>query len=251
MGLGGTRNLWANTTPRPLDPKFIFAGQDGGATLIHWHRTDQGLHTSGGVVDQWDDLSGNGWDAVGTTTTRPLFTASDSSISGYPSINFAKTGATKLVIAGLNLPAPGTTPTWVFAIGRYRTWTNNCQLIGGVSASRQALWLQPSAAPNMSIISGGTAGQTNKALAINTWGRMEGYFSNGNTDYSMIRGFLFRGPGAGTGNGTATGRQLNGGGTGAATDWDIAEWYECSGTPTLQQFALNARYIGLPDQGSV
>jgi hypothetical protein len=103
----------------------------------------------------------------------------------------------------------------------------------------------------MSIISGGTAGQTNKALALNQWGRCEGYFNNANSDYSMVRGFLFRGPGAGTGNGTATGRQLNGGGTGAATDWDIVEWYECAGTPTLAQFALNARYLGLPDQPSV
>jgi hypothetical protein len=62
-----------------MDAKFWFRGDHASAT--------------GGLVDTWTDLTGNGFSATGTTTTRPTLTASVANLNNLPALTFNGTSS--------------------------------------------------------------------------------------------------------------------------------------------------------------
>lgn len=68
------RRLW---TPRAV-----------GAGLKLWLRGDLGIGQTGGVVDQWGDLSGNSNNYVSTLTARPAYTAVDATFANRSTLTW-------------------------------------------------------------------------------------------------------------------------------------------------------------------
>jgi len=101
-----------------------WAPSDLGSALRLWIKADAGITSSGGLISQANDQSGNGFHLFSTGTNRPTLNATG--YNSLPSIDFAASSSTWLgtqaiggaaVPVGLNL---GTSCSFFF-IGRYTT----------------------------------------------------------------------------------------------------------------------------------
>lgn len=165
-----------------------------GASLLQWVRADMGI-TIGTGVSAWADQSGNGRDyAQGTGAQQPSYNATGGP-NGTPSVLFDGANDT-LSAAGLDLPAPATTPTWFWFIGRQITWTSGDRVFSG-SAGMQLL--QNGASPNLDMFDGAVA-NGNTAAALNTYVRAEVYFSGSANDYLKLAATSATGASAGNTN---------------------------------------------------
>jgi len=158
-----------------------------GANTRLWYRGDV-LTLNGSTVSSWTDQSGNGFNGTSAAATNePTFNATGGPNS-TPSVLFD--GVDNYVSnAVLNLPAPGTTPTFYWAVLRQVTWTGNDRLwgAGADAASLSVLDHMPSGTPYISQLNGGFPGvNPNNALILNTYKRIEVYFSNTTSDYIKV-----------------------------------------------------------------
>ena len=95
-------------------------------------------------------------------------------------------GADDLVVfANLNLPAPGTTPTWFWMVWRQKTWTTSDSIFGGGSTStfRLAQVAATGGSPNTTQRNGSIGGE-NPGAVLNSWVRSEVLFGNSAADYT-------------------------------------------------------------------
>ncbi len=237
-----------NVYPGGATPLTIF----GAASVLQWCRSDV-VVVSGGNVTQWTDQSGNGRHYV-PGAAGPTYTASDASLGGLPTINFARASSQYLVAAGLSLPAPSTTPSWMGAVCRYRTWTLNAYMFSSDSAAGLGVRHGPTATPNVRLInsSGGTA---NTGMVVNTWGICEAQWANSAStvvgtndtdaartgDYLRLLGTVTDGVNTG-GAHVATGRRI--GGSTTFADMDVAEIVYLNRKPTVADIVAWNSYLG-------
>lgn len=162
--------------PPPWTPADITS-----VTKYFWLRADSGTTIVTGV-SAWADryLLNNATQA--NAAAQPLLTASDAAFDNQASITFDGTDDA-LVFTGLDLPAPGTTPFWVWIIFRQLSWTS---LDWVFAAGNNTVALQQfTADPQLRIING-TAVSSNSGAPTGTTVRGIASFTNSAADYLKL-----------------------------------------------------------------
>ncbi len=184
---------------------------------------------SGAVADLLDlHTSGNNY-TQGTAGFRPAFTLNDATLRSMAT--FTGDGSDDfLTCSSYSTPAPGTTPVYIRSVLKNVTWTvgeniwNADQVAIGCSLSQN-----PTASPNIRM-NNGSAANTNAALAVGSWGRIEEQFTNSTNDYLKAISTVVTGTSAGNNN-TGTGRVIfSNNGHAAFTNAAMAMLISCEGT---------------------
>jgi hypothetical protein len=154
-----------------------------GAATVAWWRSDLGV-TIGTGVSQWSDQSGNGFHLTqGTGGAQPTFEASGGPNS-TPSILFDGSDD-RLINAAIDRAAPATTPTIIWMVVSQVTWTNGDRVCGfGAVATHMSLTQNP-VTPQWRMLNTVLV-NTNGALTIGNWGRVEAGFLGTTADYLKI-----------------------------------------------------------------
>lgn len=221
------------------------------SNILQWCRSDV-VSTSGSNVTQFTDVSGQAKHYT-PGTNGPTITATDASLSGLATINFAK-ATNQYLTSSLNLPSPSTTPTWVGGVFRWRTWTNNAYMIRSESAAGLGIRHGNTGDPSVRLINSSGA-LANTGSSQNQWVRFEALWTNAavttvgtgssaerNSDYLMLQGTITDGVNTG-GTHTATGRRISDSAT--STDMDLAEIVYLNKDPTADEMALWELYLGV------
>lgn len=163
----------------PVTPATIF-----GADLLQWVRSDQGVSAPGGFVSQWNDLSGNGLHYTqGVGIQQPAYNA-----TGGPNSQpyIACDGTDDGLASSLNLPAPGTTPTFRWAVCRQQTWNAFDMLFGNFTNATPSFRLLsfPAVSPNVCQNPGNV--NANASMAPATWFRVEQAYQNTIADWNKV-----------------------------------------------------------------
>ncbi len=209
-----------------------------GASTHAWWRSDI-VVLNGATVSQWTDQSGNGRHLTqGTAANQPTYNATGGPNS-TPSILFDATNDV-LVNAAIDRNVPSTAITFVWMVFRQVTWTSTRRLFGFGTANNTICAIQNSATPQIAQADT-TIVNSNTALAVNTYGRGEFYFSGSVNDYIKLIATTVSGASAGVTN-PAAGFKL--GASGATTlfgNLEIAEAAIFDTLPNAAQItALNA-----------
>lgn len=180
-----------------------FASFFTGGTVLQSVQSDKGV--TAGATFTWSDQSGNGKHYTQSVSGKqPTLTAG---LSGNPGLRFTA-ASQQLLTSALNLPAPGTTPTWIGIVWRAIATTANCRPLADTSTGTSQAILHPTGGA-------GDAGQFNGGFVnsapftLNAWECSEFYFSNSASDY-VKRGANSPVTGSGAGNATGTGRNIGG-----------------------------------------
>ncbi len=150
------------------------------------------------------DQSGNSKSySQATASKQPLISIG---LNGKAGLLFD--GVSHTIDSSLNLPAPGTTPSFIFWVFRSIAYNNIGILFGPTSGTAGSkLILATSSTPNLAEFNGGANTNTNSALAINSWGACEAYFSATTSDYLRLGATTVSGTAVSATN-SATGRQI-------------------------------------------
>lgn len=214
--------------------------------VAQWVRGDLGVHLTTGV-DTWADQSGNARDFTQPTGgAQPTYNATDATLNNRPTLTCDGVGM--FMDSTWARPAPGTTPTFVWAIIKQNGWTSTRQLIADKTVNR-FLMVQQAVNPNLLERCNGT-GNASNALAVGTWGRAEMYHSNTVADYIKLIGTTASGTVVGAGGvGTGTRFGCDAGGTLFAS-FSIAELLVTAGLPNAGEITgLNSYANGLYGAG--
>lgn len=140
--------------------------------------SDMGVTSSGGLVSQWNDFSGNARHATASGTARPTLAATDANFGNRASLT--GDGVANSLSVSWNPAAPGTQPLWFFLVMRQLSWTAGEYIFGATSL---VLGLAQSATTPQLRQFNTTGANANGNLAIGTAGVVETYFSNSTSDY--------------------------------------------------------------------
>lgn len=151
-------------------------------TPIFYLHADQGVTDDPGV-STWTDLSGQGKHATAAGGARPSWQANQ--IFGHHTVR-GDGAAHSMNFAGLDLPAPGTTPTWFLVWARFLSWTSGDALFSGSGTTTMRV-RQGNATPQIAA-NNGTVSNNNAAAVLNTLVRIECLFSNTAADYLKVGG---------------------------------------------------------------
>jgi hypothetical protein len=186
-----------------------------GASILQWVRASNGIVESSGRISQWSDISGNGKDYTQATGgAQPLYDATGGP-NGTPIVRFDS--STRNLDSALNLPAPGTTPTTIWAIIRQVTWVSVARILDSTTPTNNHLLWQRLSADRISM--GTNATNENNAALVGTWARFENYWSGSAADYiKLIATPVTGGTGA---TDASVGRRI--GATSGGAVFDIAE----------------------------
>lgn len=142
-------------------------------TLQIWVRADMGI-TIGTGVSAWADQSGNANDFVqGTGGAQPAYSSSDSTLGGRASVQ--GDGSSDLMTNAYNPPLPGTSPIFVWTIGKAASWTNADTYFSGASTS--ILRVNQQGSTPLVLATNGVA-SASIAMTVGTWFRTENSFAN-------------------------------------------------------------------------
>lgn len=135
-------------------------------------------------VAAWADQSGNARDYLqATATAQP-----ELSVAGGPNataiVKFNGLSS-QMTAATLALPAPGTTPTYVWLVLLQDTWTINEVFLSGQDGTARHQLAQLTSTPTLGANNGGTA-NSSSALALDAWGRVEIGFTNSTSDFIKL-----------------------------------------------------------------
>lgn len=162
-------------------PGFVTAPtveQMFGATLLNHMTSRAGIGVATGQpIPSWADQSSHGFNATAATVARPLYLANAQGTT--PGVQYNGTTNIMLVDSGLNLPAPSVTPTWSWEISRPDGYSSGGRFWG--SAVNVAALLMFGGSPNVEIFNGSFGG--NAAAVLNSFNRIESYFSNSAAAY--------------------------------------------------------------------
>lgn len=202
-------------------------------TMLQWVRADLGVTIDTGV-SVWADQSGNGADyAQATGTAQPAVTVADVSLNGQDTITFD--GTSDFLAATLALPAPGTTPTFIWAILRQNAWTITRNIFSDTTATRLLIF-QQTAEPGITMAST-TQVNNNTAVAVGAWCRLACQFQNSTSDYLKLAATSVTGASANNFAGGG-GRRIAINSTGSAfCSMSLAELIYFAGVPTAGQLA--------------
>lgn len=213
-----------------LTPLDIMSGN----IVAGWDAAD----LSATPVASWVDASGNGF-TLTEATNQPSWNATGGPNS-QPSVLFDGVND-MLTNTSLDLPAPGTTPTFYWAIMRQVTSTpaENIFAAGGTSLFLR----QTGASPN--VAQGNTSFPSNShgGWTLNTFMRVEVYFSNSTSDYIKAgAAAATTGQNAGNSDPTATFRLATASG-GSFSNIEVCEFWIFNTLPTTGQRASLDAYV--------
>lgn len=230
----------ADPTGTP-DPATIFAGN-----LLQWCRADV-VSVTGSDVDQFTDQSGNAEHYTAAGAARP--TLNSAALNGQDTITFDGADHTMLASA-LDLPAPGTTPTYCWIVARQLGWSSNAVLASAEGGNVMA-FKQSGSSPNTRQDNNGAAnGPLNSAGIINSWFLWQMLWSNSTSDYVTIGSTTVTG--TDTGNSNSTGRRLGSRNAGLSkSNIEIGEIGYCAADASAGQKTALATYVSDYWGGSV
>ena len=179
IGIGICFGSGGVAAPIPEPPETL------GANLILRCRSDVGTAAS------WTDQVGGAHFVQGTGANQPTINATGGP-NGTPSFLFD--GVDNYMVSPINLPAPGTTPTYLWLIFRQVTWTSGRRLLNSGTANRMH-FLQTGATPQ--INSGNGVNYSNTNATVNTYRRAEVLWNNAASDYFKIGSVETTGAGMG------------------------------------------------------
>lgn len=163
---------------RPM-PATGFNGNFGAlfSGVLQYLRSDLGLTTNGPIVNAWADQSGNGVHVTEATAVVGLGTVT-AGLNGHAGIAGGLIGQYGTFV--LNLPPPGTTPTFFWGVARLLTNPGVGQgwLLGEATAQ---MLVYAAAGANMSLFN--NAGVGPATATVNSWGRFEAAFTFTASDY--------------------------------------------------------------------
>ncbi len=205
-----------------------------GANLIQWVRADQGRTIVTGV-SQWDDLSGHAAHFTqASTVSQPAYNATGGPNS-QPCITWDT--ADDYMDSVLALPAPGTTPTFRWAITRFTTWANFGVLYGAYLGGFGAM-MNPNSGTNIQQVNAGLANAVD-GIATGSWFRHEQLWRNAagaSGDWNKLRATRVNTENAGNtampgGNVMTIGKTQSG----VACGVSVCEFLHANVVPTTQQ----------------
>jgi hypothetical protein len=157
---------------------------------------------NGSTVSAWADQSGRGNDYVQATASKqPTF--------GAEALFFDGTDD-EMVASGLNLPAPGTTPTYIWLILSQSSWSLGDCIVGADLPANSNAYTeinQNPGTPSLRMDNSGVTFQSSSGLPVSTWGRVEAGFTNSTADFIKCRSTSVTGTNCGNNSGQ-TGRRL-------------------------------------------
>lgn len=225
----------ARATPPTLAQFFT------SAVLLQHVKADIGIATAvGSPVTTWTDQSGNGNDRTAATHGGVL-TASQ--LIGKPGVQFGTGGVNtnQTDTTALNLPAPGTTPTFIFGVFRQDGYAAGAGRIFGNSGA--AGLIQFGTTPTLQQYNNGTISNPSSGAAIGAPVRFKDFFNNATTDFMTIGG-ASKITGANTGN-TALGVLTLAAGNGGHAAVTFFEWAVLNRAPTYAEEDYTEAYISV------
>lgn len=205
-------------------------------TCLQAVQSDLGVTRNGSTVSAWADQSGNGKDySQGTGLNQPAYT--EGALNGFASLLLD--GTNSFMTSALTLPLAGTTPTFIWWVGRQITWTAN-DIWFGDSGGNRMLVQQRTASPQLFQFNG-VAANSNNAGTLNSWFRGSAWFNNGTSDFLRVGATEITGSSAGNTTASA-GRMLGATGAGTqAANIEIVALMYFSGLPSAgERAALSA-----------
>ncbi len=174
---------------------------------------DVGLSGGGAATMTWLDQSGNGNDFT-QSSAGFIPTTGGVTLNGRPSVTFDGSNDF-LGNATMDIPAPGTTPSWIFSVWRLNTWAVGKNIYAGGSTTCMRLLCNGST-PQMQKTNVTASGLISPTLA--NWQCAEDYYSNSAADYLRIGALATTPAGSGNTDPAAGGFRIgssNGAGAGA------------------------------------
>ncbi len=190
----------ASSGATPLDFLTIF-----GADVLLYNQADTGVTI--GASFAWNDLGAGNKDWTNATAAAgPSLNATDATLSNLPTLSL--NGTSQYCDSSLALPAPATTPTYIFMIVKQDSWTNAEGFVNSVTTSRFKVG-QNTPTPNISM-NNGTQGVNCPDLPVGTWGVVEAEFTGSTADaLRAIGGASATGTNTGN-NASANNRRMGG-----------------------------------------
>jgi len=181
-------------------------------------------------VALWPDASGNGFDLVQAVAgSQPTWGAATGP-NGQPAVLFD--GVDDVMSVVLDLPAPGTTPSFFWAVLRQVTWTNNDGFWGA-----DMLIGQFTASPQIFQFAGGGFNGPSTGLTVNVYKRLEAFFNDDVSDYLKAGASSVTGTNAGNTSASATFELGQYGGAGTSSNIQVCELWIFNVLPTPAQLA--------------
>jgi hypothetical protein len=213
----------------------------GARDLEELYATDAYVAHTAGAIDTWTDIAPVPHNYIGSLTARPTYTSPDGSLG---SLGWGTgDGSNDVLTSTLDLPAPGTTPTFHAMLLKQDTWVDIDRIMAGTGAGAVHAFYQRPVSPFISMINGAAAEvNTNPESALATWLLVMAQFQNTQFDWLQIGNTRVSGLSAG--NSATTGRKLFGDITaGRFSAVKIAHKLAISGVVTDEEVATFARYL--------
>lgn len=200
-----------------------------GANILQAVQSDIGVTLVSGGVSVWADQASSPHNFTqGTAGARPTMTTG---LNGFPGVLFD--GVDDFVDSTLNIPAPGTTPCFVWGVYRIISAPAGSSTIFGSTAFVEAVISQVS---RNSAGFNGTIANSNSGSAAGAWGRVECLFTNSTSDYCKFGATVVSG--ANAGNSTQNGRAIGGNsGGGSCTNVEVLAYVLLNALPSGGQLA--------------
>lgn len=163
--------------PQALINSFLTAAPLAPPTPRVWYRSDFGVTllgvpaVNGGLVDQWDDKTGNGFEAVQATTAQQP-TYNTGVLNGHSALNFPRTPNQLMTIPSSSALLPPTNSSFsFFTVIRPTNFANSMVMFEGDTGSGFVQWFINTSGKQ--VWSNGTASAaSNTALTAGAWNRI-------------------------------------------------------------------------------
>ena len=198
--------------------------------VIHYLRSDLGIAQAGGNITGWTAQIGP---SIAVAPTCTFIGTVGAGLNGKASI--IADGANHGGAYTLDLPAPGTTPTFFWAVWRLLAQPAAAGYLLGEAPNGNVMFIN-GASNNLFNYNTGPTGPV--AMPIGSWGRSEGLFANNALDYVKF-GATSAVPGVSTGNidpGSARGLFCLANGTGKLNA-ELLALVALNNVPTAPQLA--------------
>lgn len=206
--------------------------------VLQYVRADAGITKDGSNrISVWSDQSAAGKHYTqGTGANQPLFSATGGPNS-RPMVSIDDTA--RFLSSTLVTPAPGTTPTCIYLVGRYPVSSVGKAWLSDTTRTKRSLY-QQNASPSVTMYDGVSV--NNAGMAANTWGRVLALFSASTSDRIKARSTNVTGASAGN-QAADTGRTLGINLASAAMLFDFAEVLYLNAAPSAAEEAALDAYV--------